>query len=170
MLEVWKDILGHEGRYQASSFGNIKSLANAYKIERILKPAPTSRGYLSVQLYLDVRPKKSKSFLVHRLVAQTFYDNPESHRYVCHIDGDKLNNKAENLYWGTAEMNAADKTLHGTQLFGEKNHKAKVTEADVLEIRRLSKKGIKNAVLARQYGLSPTTVSHINSRQIWKHI
>lgn len=172
MTENWQPIIGYEDLYEASNLGNIKSIPRERtpKGERVLKPAPTSKGYLTVNLYSGVSPKVSKSFLVHRLVAQAFHKNPNNYRYVCHKDGDKLNNQSENLYWGTAQMNEADKVRHGTNTIGSRNPKAKMTEDDVLEIRKLNKNKMSNRAIAEKYGISPTTVSHIKKRQIWKHI
>ena len=70
MKEIWKDIPGYEGLYQASSFGKVRSL-NYYghkgKIQE-LKPGLVKK-YLSVVLSKN---GKNKKFLIHQLVAMTF--------------------------------------------------------------------------------------------------
>ena len=108
--EVWKDIEGYEGLYQVSNFGDIKSLPKVRRNrsgtyiqkEKLLKLSNTSTGYKKVELYKD---KKRKSFKVHRLVAQAFIPNPENKREVNHIDGNKHNNKVNNLEWVTSSEN-----------------------------------------------------------------
>ena len=99
MEEVWRDIPGFEGLYQASTTGKIKSLKTERKT--ILAPA-LKRGYESVLLVKDGR-RYHKS--VHRLVAMTFIPNPENKEQVNHLDENKRNNHVENLEWATAKEN-----------------------------------------------------------------
>lgn len=89
--EIWKDIPGYEGYYQVSNFGRVKSL------RRVLK-AGLRKGYL----YISLRNKK---FNIHRLVAIAFIPNPGNLPEVDHIDGNKLNNNANNLKWATRQQN-----------------------------------------------------------------
>ena len=105
-MEIWKDIEGYEGEYQISNSGNVKSLARLINYqwgkrkceERMLKPYLTSYGYLTVKL-------SNKNFMVHRLVAAAFIDNPNNLPQVNHKDGNKTNNKVENLEWITSRDN-----------------------------------------------------------------
>lgn len=105
-MEVWKDILGYEGIYQVSNFGRIKSLErlkeNHSKMqivqEKIKSLRKTKQGYLLVDLYKDNIQYTAR---VHRLVAQTFIDNPCKKESVNHINGDKADNRIENLEWAT---------------------------------------------------------------------
>lgn len=92
--EIFKEIPGYE-KYQASNFGNIKSLLGSKEL--ILKPNNNNHGYLYVNLSKD---KKSRSKMVHVLIAITFLDHkPDgTHKIVVdHIDDDKLNNNVKNL-------------------------------------------------------------------------
>lgn len=103
MIELWKNIKGFDNCYMVSNYGNIKSLPRNGTInkERILKPA--IRGdYLFVRL---VGNHKDKKCSVHRLVAKAFIPNPENKPCVNHKDGNKLNNKADNLEWCTQSEN-----------------------------------------------------------------
>ena len=103
MEEIWKDIKGYEDLYKISNFGKVKSLN--YHLtgkDRILKYGINTQGYLFVQLSKN---GKVKTFGIHRLVAQTFIENPENLPQVNHIDEDKTNNKVSNLEWCTAKYN-----------------------------------------------------------------
>lgn len=110
--EIWKDIKGYEGLYQASNLGNIKSLGRTFENkgsysgycttkDKILKPRPCSR-YYKVALYKD---SKRKDYLLHRIIAETFIENTENKPYVNHKDENCFNNNANNLMWCTHKEN-----------------------------------------------------------------
>ena len=159
--EIWKDIPGFEGIYQASTFGKIKSLAkivNHFKggkrkvKERIFKVYINVHGYQIVTFYKDGKQFSKK---VHRLIAKTFKDNPENKPYVNHIDGDKTNNYENNVEWSTAKENIDHSWKMGLSVYSEKARKAvseickkrvgsknpvsKLTEKEVLEIRKIGR-------------------------------
>ncbi len=96
MKEIWKDVENYEGLYQVSNLGRVKSLIT----NKILKP--DIGLYKVVRLYKN---KKGKRVYVHRLVASSFIINSDNKPMVNHIDGNKLNNKIENLEWVTCQEN-----------------------------------------------------------------
>lgn len=99
MKEVWKDIPGYEGLYQASTLGRIKSVNYSRKILKInLQPS----GYEAVTLYKN---KLKKFCLVHRLIAITFIPNPKNKPAVNHKDEIKNHNMVTNLEWVTNKEN-----------------------------------------------------------------
>ncbi|MDY2883057.1 MAG: NUMOD4 domain-containing protein [Romboutsia timonensis] len=110
MEEVWKDIKGFEEIYQVSNFGRVKSLLRKrrnrngyfYIKEKILKQSINTYGYLQVCLYNNCERSVKR---VHRLVAETFIPNPSNKPEVNHIDGNKTNNKIDNLEWVTSKEN-----------------------------------------------------------------
>lgn len=89
--EIWKTIEGYEN-YQVSSFGRVKSLK--YDKERILKQEKINNGYCCVGLCKD---GKKKRYLVHRLVASAFLDNPNNYPCVNHKNEVKTENCVSNL-------------------------------------------------------------------------
>lgn len=110
MTEEWRDIKGFEGLYQVSNLGRVKSLNyNKTKKEKILKPINNGRGYLYVTLWSN---GKSKRFRVHRLVGQTFLDNPNNLPVINHKDENPMNNCVTNLEWCTYQYN----NCYGTKL------------------------------------------------------
>lgn len=93
------DIPGYEGKYQVSNLGRVYSLKRRKMLKQLLAP----NGYLRVRLY--DRDPKGDIQLVHRLVAACFVLNPDYKPQVNHINGDKTDNRADNLEWVTQSEN-----------------------------------------------------------------
>lgn len=102
MNEIWKDIPGYEGLYQASNIGNVRSLKwnRSNKIKN-LKPYEEG-GYMHVGIRHN---GIHHNYLIHRLVAMAFIPNPSGYKEVNHIDGNKLNNTVVNLEWISRKNN-----------------------------------------------------------------
>lgn len=122
-MEQWKDIEGYENKYQISNKGNVKSLIDntGNRRELIRKPRIGNSGYYYVNLFIG---NKSKSKKIHRLVAEHFVDNPYNKPCVNHIDGNKLNNSADNLEWVTSSENSKHAVERGLKIMprGVKNY------------------------------------------------
>jgi hypothetical protein len=98
MMEEWRWVSGYEGIYEVSTEGRVRS---HHKSPRILKPNTTS-NYASVTLY---RPGRIQTWRVHRLVLETFVGPPPEGTEGCHNNGDKWDNRVENLRWDTHTAN-----------------------------------------------------------------
>jgi hypothetical protein len=158
MREIFKDINEYDGLYQVSNFGNVYS----FKRNKLLKLTYNHEGYLRVGLFYSNGNQKKK--LVHRLVAEAFLDKPDEKDLVCHKDGDRTNNRLENLYWGDYQDNWNDTVNQGMSLKGTKHPKNKLTEKQVLEIYS-SNKSIRK--LAKEYNIHQSTVSCIKTNRNW---
>lgn len=156
--EIWKDIPGYEGIYEASSFGRIKS---TYRQKRILRPQKGAK-------YYHVRLSKNKKIsihLLHRLIALTFKENPENKKTVNHIDGNPLNNATSNLEWCTHRENIMHK-INVLNYGSRANHPlAVLTENNVAEIRNTT---LSNRDLALKFNVSKECIYKIRRNLTWK--
>ena len=106
--EQWRDIDGHDGIYQVSDLGRVRSLK--FGKVRVLRPGKTKDGYLRVDLY---RNGKYKHSLVHRLVAQAFIPNDDNSKtQINHKNEVKTDNRVSNLEYCTAQYNNTYNDLH----------------------------------------------------------
>ncbi|MDT0745464.1 NUMOD4 motif-containing HNH endonuclease [Mammaliicoccus sciuri] len=141
-MNIFKDIKGYEGRYQINEYGEVKSLERRKGAivcyEKVLKPE-NNRGYLRVTLSKD---NKTKRFLVHRLVYQTFMGEIKEGLHIHHIDENKSNNHISNLIPATPlENNHYSSESKGFKLTEEKVRsirKNKLSVKEVVEIYKIS--------------------------------
>lgn len=130
--EIWKPIPEYQGIYSISNCGRIKSHRRPsvnkdgpiVLKEKILKISIKSGGYPSVGLR---KAKQSKAHIVSRLVALAFIPNPENKPEVNHKNGNKLDNRVDNLEWNTPKENTrhAHKLGLVRKLIGQENKKSK---------------------------------------------
>ena len=128
--EEWRDVVGangvSKGEYRISSLGRAMSF-KCGKV-KILVPVFDGKGYAYVGIHKDGKQKKIH---VHALVAQAFIPNPDNKPFVNHIDGNKSNNRVENLEWCTPIEN-----IHHAIKIGLIKHPYALTDDQVREIRR----------------------------------
>ncbi len=172
MKEIWKDIEGYEGLYQVSNLGRIKNFKNQIHAVSVDK-----YGYLQVTLYYKEKPR---CFRVHRLVAKAFIPNSENKLTVNHIDGNKKNNKVDNLEWNTIQENSR----HAWKMGLRKNVSKAVANANRKRTKVIEQYDLNNNFIkewesiisaAMYYGVCSATISAcINNKQktscgyIWK--
>ena len=160
MQEIWKSFKLTD--YDVSNLGNVLNR----KTKRLLKPFLNDR-YLVVDLFDNtVRQRVA----VHRMVAIAFIENPENKEFVNHIDGNKVNNRVDNLEWVTASENATHAVATGLSPVGEAKTLAKLTDKDILAIQAAFEAGERDSVLAQRYGVTSGVISSIRLGKTWKHI
>ena len=174
-MEEWKSVIGYENLYEVSSHGNVRRVA-PWCDGRKTKPAPgligmiASNGYRRITLRKDM---KQVRFPLHRLVALAFIGPAPSGRHqVNHINGNKTDNRPENLEYVTPSENQfhSYRILKSATRPGSKHHNAKISEADVITIRSLWANGKQQKELGAMFGISQPTISEIVHRKMWKHI
>jgi hypothetical protein len=155
-METWKAIPGYEGLYEVSDQGRVRSR------KKILALCNVSGGYKAASL------GKNNSKLIHRLVAAAFLGPaPSDKKLVLHSNGDRFDNQLSNLRYGSFTDNSADAKLHGTQVKGERQHAAKLTEEQVLYIRASNETGVS---LAKKFDVTGACISAIIKRKNWCHV
>ncbi len=139
--EIWKPVVGHEGYYEVSNKGNIRSLdrINMTKRGYFEKRKSRSMKIMITKLgYHRVTFKKNNvdyTVFVHRVVAMAFIPNPDNKPQVNHKDLCKTNNHADNLEWNTALENIRHCKNLKANCFGENHYKAVVGIEIVKEMR-----------------------------------
>lgn len=170
--ERWAVIDSHPD-YAVSNFGRVKRIA-AYPTKRhrlpegglVLRQKKTPSGYLEVTLYFG---STRKIHSVHRLVAMAFLPPPIADQVmVCHRDDNPINNRHDNLFWGSHADNNADKVAKKRHAFGSRVNTAKLTSQDVIEIRSAVANGAKKRALAKAYGVTPGNIYAIADRSTWR--
>lgn len=168
--EIWMDIPGYEGQYQASSYGRIRSLDRTlmYKPSRRRKAFTISKTGQLLKPISNKRTQYQSVFLsgkridIHRLVTAAFYGPcPQGHE-VLHRNGNRQDNRIENLAYGTHSENVRD-----TYRYGGKQQK--LAAEDVEAIRFGLSTGLSMKELAGMYQISISNVSRIKAgtRYAW---
>ena len=126
---------------------------------RKVKPQPNGKGYLRVHI-------AGKMHFVHRLVAEKYVPNPNNYPQVNHKDGDKTNNKADNLEWVTNLQNRKHAVKTGLHVHGERCPWAKLSLKDVEFIREHTE--LTATYLANKFGVARATISAVKNNKSWR--
>lgn len=182
-MEVWKDIPGYEGYYQASSLGRVKRIKGKVfrkatyrnratyilRQEKLLSIKCNNKGYPCTVLTRDGKERKVQ---VHRVVAFAFIPQIKGKPRINHKNGVKIDNRIENLEWCSDKENRDHAVKNGwLDIKGERNGQAVLTEEKVLAIRSEYKKGgITYRKIMNKYNVSYSTVYRVLKSIYWKHI
>jgi len=171
--EIWKklpyDTLTH---YEISNYGRIKSFARS--TEGSLIKGKMNAGYLQLDFILTEN-SKIKSKLVHRLVADLYLPPPpEGADTIIHLDGNKANNRADNLKWVTkSEASHFGSQLNPefiTRRRQERTEGRKLTLGKVEMIRKILQdpnRTTRKKMIAKQFGISEMSLYRIQNGEMW---
>jgi hypothetical protein len=172
VTEVWRPVVGHEGKFEVSNLGRVKALAwelrhwcgrNIPQPERIVTQTKHTGGYRFVAL-------RGKKQYVHRLVMAAFVGPPpENAKDVNHIDGDKTNNRLDNLEYCDRLHNVRHAIATGLQdNGGEGNGMSKYRAGQIVTAYQMVKCGATQSQAAKATGVSESTVQMVVTGRRWK--
>lgn len=174
-MEIWKTIVGFDGRYQVSNLGRVRTVALRHNsgdgrliplaVPKIRKLVDGGDGYLFVNL--SIKSNKCRVQRIHRLVAETFLGKPPSKLSVVnHLNGYKIDNRDSNLEWTTVKGNRDHAVRMGLAAVGERQGSAKLKVWQVVEILKIGRtKTLRD--IAKQFGVHSSTIHAILSGRIW---
>lgn len=176
-MEIWKDIPRHEGRYQASNLGRVRSLPRIVRWKTrwgtigerrhkggIISPDPHHTGYLVIKL-----GSASKQYRLHKVIAETWIGPCPEGMIVSHSDDNKLNCRADNLEYMTNSDNV--KRAYRTGRLsnrGTANGKSVLSDDLVRKIRLMAH--LPAPEVARLLGIKNHNVHQVRSRGAWSHV
>lgn len=173
--EIWKSLHRPDWRpneiYKVSNYGRVISFKHKEEGE-LIQPGLVGGYYVFTAIKED---RKNDLVYVHRAVAELFLSNPDSKRFVIHLDFDKRNNELENLAWATRSeltVHNADNPNVIKAKERKKTHRsyAKLTEAKVKLIKRKifdPNRRTRMKMIAKQFGISEMQLYRIKSGENW---
>jgi hypothetical protein len=161
--EIWSPITGFSGLYEVSNLGRVRNAKGFIKT-----PSTKQRG--GYKLMGLTKNGRSRAYSLHRLVASAFLGGCPDGYECCHLNGDPSDNRASNLRYVSRKENHSHKHLHGTAQIGERHNMAKLTEADVLNLRKHIRTYAEVRAMARVLQLSDYAVFAAVTGKTWQHL
>lgn len=173
MAERWLPVVGYEGLYEVSDRGRVRSVDRVVKNIRVRRwPGKILAQHMSRGEYPAVtlsRLGKKKNIQVHILVL-TAFDRPcPDGNEALHGPAGKKDASLGNLHWGTRRENILDRVRDGTHNRGERHGMARLTQAQVDEIRERWAAGETQKSLAAEFGTTFGNVHCIVRGKSWAY-
>ena len=168
-MEEWRPIPGYEGIYEVSDLGRIRSLdryclgkdgRSEFHPGKILVCGPGKHGYAVVGLR-DGEKRRTRT--VHTIVAEVFLSPRPPRHDVMHLNGNRLDNRATNLRYGTRAEN-----LHQTYAYGGTAGPGKLSREQARDAMRRMDYGESPLDLAKEYGVNNAAMYHIRNGATFK--
>ncbi len=142
---------------------------NVYGKQGVRKTCEVTNGYVGIGVSKEGKPK---TYRLHRFIWESINGMIPEGLQINHIDGNKRNNKPDNLELCTARENVINAFKLGLSKGprGEKNGKSKLTESKVIEILQHLKDGKTKTLIANMYSISRATVRMIGQGKRWGHV
>lgn len=168
--EIWDEVPGYNGKYLISNYSRVKSLIK--KNPRILRQSFSSGKY---KVVLIGKYGRLISEDVGRLCAKVHVRPPEQNEVIEYIDGDKLNNHADNLRWITRAESRKKTLLRCRQSnilinAAESNGRAVINRKQAKEIRELKSKGYTYNQIAVRYNITIPIAQRVVENRTWKNV
>ncbi|MGX1693174.1 NUMOD4 motif-containing HNH endonuclease [Brevundimonas naejangsanensis] len=169
MTEIWKPVVGHEGAYEVSDQGRVRSVPHE-RVQRDGKPRRVKGCVLKLQTrdprYYSVSIG-GRSIRVHQLVAEAFLGPAPDGCIVLHANDNGHQNHVDNLRWGTHSINRADARHNRGAAGALARSDGRLTEADASVIKALIV-FMPRRVVARAFGVSRGCVDGIHRGKNWR--
>jgi hypothetical protein len=162
---IHKNVSGWTG-YSVGTNGSLWS-HRIGGVWRRLSPKRDTRGRLQVTLCNN---GLTDDVFIHQLVLNAFVGPRPEGLQGCHNNDDHKDNRIVNLRWGTPESNYRDRDRNGKTARGSRAGQSKISESQVLEIRRLAAMGVGRRKLGRLFGIADTTAKSVVKRKSWRHV
>jgi len=175
-VEKWRSVPGFAEYYEASNHGRLRRIATHKGRPKcsIIVPHSKAHGYDDYWLFRDGnRPKRVAA---HRLIWQTFVGEIPAGLEINHKNGERRDNRLSNLEVVTRSENKAHsfrvlgRPAPNYPSFGERNGSAKLTAAEVQEIRRMRQSGVYQHEIAKKFGVTQRVISLIERKLLWSHV
>jgi len=135
------------------------------KTGNILKPYKMKKGHTQVSVSLGGKVKK---YLVHRIIAKCFIDNPANKPCVNHINGIPWDNRVENLEWCHDSENKEHARINGMFQQSCERYNSRFDECEVLTIHTLRDSGISQAQIGRLFNAASSVICNMVNHKTYK--
>lgn len=175
--ERWRAVVGHEGKYEVSDHGRVRSLSRIVMhrhqsgklVPHPLQGRMLSAGTMKSGHKVVALGRETNTVLVHVLVLEAFVGPCPKAFWACHWDDDGGNNHLGNLRWDTPSANKRDGYRNGRFKVGQDKPLAKLRDKDIPKIRALFGK-LTYTKIGIKFGVSAATISQIEKGRTWRHV